>query len=218
MQVMRFAEARRYDAPKHFDMRSLRLQGLEASSADFAWVGLSHFLPEGGAEMDAGATGKIYVVVDGRGHGQLADGGSHVLRRWTAVSFRRAKRARVRNATNAVASMLVVMPHPGRADDPARDRHGRPVRHHGQVGHHRRSDRSIRQGGLRRLGQRRRTPDRDRGQCRRAGNAESGTGERRGLGANRRLAPGHRGAIATPSWPRRSKPMAASTSSSSRRG
>jgi hypothetical protein len=33
MQVTRFADARRYDAPKHFDMRSLRLQGFDASAS-----------------------------------------------------------------------------------------------------------------------------------------------------------------------------------------
>jgi hypothetical protein len=41
MQVTRFADARRYDAPKHFDMRSLRLQGFDASASKFAWVGSS---------------------------------------------------------------------------------------------------------------------------------------------------------------------------------
>ena len=45
MQITRFAEARRHDAPKHFDMRSLRLQGFDMTSSQFAWVGLSHFLP-----------------------------------------------------------------------------------------------------------------------------------------------------------------------------
>ena len=65
MQVTRFKDARRYDAPKHFDMRSLRLQGFDVTDSKVAWVGLSHFLPGGGAEMDAGPTEKIYVVLSG---------------------------------------------------------------------------------------------------------------------------------------------------------
>ena len=78
MQITR-SEARRYDAPKHFDMRSLRLQGFEVSASKFAWVGLSHFLPQGGAEMDSGPLEKIYVVLAGEITVTLADGSSHVL-------------------------------------------------------------------------------------------------------------------------------------------
>lgn len=113
MEVVRYAEARRYDAPKHFDIRCLRLQGLEASSADFAWVGLSHILPEGGAEMDAGATGKIYVVVDGEVTVTLEDGGSHVLRRLDSCFIPAGEARSVRNATTAVASMIVIIPQAG---------------------------------------------------------------------------------------------------------
>ena len=80
MQITRFSEARRYDAPKHFDMRSLRLQGFDMSASRFAWVGVSHFLPQGGAEMDAGALEKIYVVLEGEVTVQLADGTQHVLK------------------------------------------------------------------------------------------------------------------------------------------
>src|ERR1700704_2645404 len=65
MHVTRFSDARPYVAPGHFDMRSLRLQGFDVSASKFAWVGLSHFLPQGGAEMDAGAMEKIYVVLAG---------------------------------------------------------------------------------------------------------------------------------------------------------
>jgi hypothetical protein len=33
MEITRLNDARRYDAPKHFDMRSLRLQGFDASAS-----------------------------------------------------------------------------------------------------------------------------------------------------------------------------------------
>ena len=112
MEIVRFDEARPYAAPKHFDMRSLRLQGLEASGADFAWVGLSHFLPGGGAEMDAGPLGKIYVVVAGEVTVALAAGGEHVLRPLDSCWIPPGEARAVRNDGNAVASMLVVMPPP----------------------------------------------------------------------------------------------------------
>jgi mannose-6-phosphate isomerase-like protein (cupin superfamily) len=96
MEITRFDEARPYIAPKHFDMRSLRLQGFDASASKFAWLGLSHFLPGGGAEMDASPLEKLYVVLSGEITVELGDGARAV-----------------RNNGNAVATMLVAMPHPG---------------------------------------------------------------------------------------------------------
>ena len=112
MQITWLAEAKRYDAPKHFDMRSLRLQGLEASAADFAWVGLSYFLPGGGADMDAGAVGKIYVVLEGAVSIDLADGSTQVLAKLDSCFIPAGEARAIRNAGNAVATMLVVMPSP----------------------------------------------------------------------------------------------------------
>ncbi len=111
MQVTRLAEARRYDAPKHFDMRSLRLQGFEASAADFAWAGLSYFLPGGGAEMDAGATGKIYVVLEGEITITLGDGRTEVLAKLDSCFIPAGEARAIKNAGNVVAAMLVVMPY-----------------------------------------------------------------------------------------------------------
>ena len=112
MHITRFADARRYDAPKHFDMRSLRLQGFEMSASRFAWVGLSHFLPHGGAEMDSGPLEKIYVVLAGEVTVELADGIAHVLRAMDSCHIPGGEARAIRNASNEVATMLVVMPHP----------------------------------------------------------------------------------------------------------
>jgi quercetin dioxygenase-like cupin family protein len=112
MQVTRFAEARRYDAPKHFDMRSLRLQGFDVSASKFAWVGLSYFLPQGGAHMDAGSLEKIYVVIEGEVTIELADGSTQVLHALDSCHIPGGEARAIRNDGNAVATMLVVMPHP----------------------------------------------------------------------------------------------------------
>ena len=112
MQITRLAEAKRYDAPKHFDMRSLRLQGLDATAADFAWVGLSYFLPGGGAEMDAGAVGKIYVVLEGAVTIVLGDGVASVLAKLDSCFIPAGGARAIRNDGNVVATMLVVMPTP----------------------------------------------------------------------------------------------------------
>ena len=114
MQITRFAEARPYVAPKHFDMRSLRLQGFDASASSFAWVGLSHFLPGGGAEMDVSPLEKIYVVLNGEITVELGDGTKQVLRELDSCLIPGNEARAVRNYGNSVATMLVVMPYPER--------------------------------------------------------------------------------------------------------
>jgi quercetin dioxygenase-like cupin family protein len=113
MEITRFDEARPYVAPKHFDMRSLRLQGFDASASKFAWLGLSHFLPGGGAEMDASPLEKLYVVLSGAITIELGDGTTHVLRQLDSCYIPGGEARAVRNDGNTVATMLVAMPHPG---------------------------------------------------------------------------------------------------------
>lgn len=114
MEVTRLDDARPYEGPKHHGVSTLRLQGFDVSSAANFWVGLSHFLPGGGAEMDATPLEKVYVVVDGEVT-VVTDDGDTTLRPldscWLAPGEARA----IENRTNRPASMLVVMPYPGGA-------------------------------------------------------------------------------------------------------
>ncbi|HWI85251.1 MAG TPA: cupin domain-containing protein [Sphingomonas sp.] len=112
MDVVRLADARHYIAPRHYDMRSLRLQGFDASGADFAWTGLSYFLPGGGAEMDAGPLGKIYVVLEGEITVELGSGETQHLGKLDSCFIPGGEARAVRNEGNTVATMLVVMPYP----------------------------------------------------------------------------------------------------------
>jgi quercetin dioxygenase-like cupin family protein len=112
MEITRLADAKAYIAPKHYDMRSLRLQGFEASGADFAWTGLSYFLPGGGAEMDAGPLGKIYVVLEGEVTIELGSGEIQTLKALDSCFIPGGEARAVRNDRNTVATMLVVMPFP----------------------------------------------------------------------------------------------------------
>ncbi len=111
MQVTRIADARPYAAPKHTDMRALRLQGFDASDASQFWVGLSHFLPGGGAESDATALEKVYVVLSGTVTVET-DAGTADLGPSDSVYLAAGERRSVVNQTNQPASMLVVMPYP----------------------------------------------------------------------------------------------------------
>jgi hypothetical protein len=111
MQITRFEDAPRYDAPKHFDVRSFRLQGADLSATRCAWVGITHYLPEGRAEMDVGPLEKIYVVLEGELTIELGDGSVHVLRRMDSCHIPGGEARAVRNASHSVATLLVIMPH-----------------------------------------------------------------------------------------------------------
>jgi len=67
MKKVSLAEVKPYAAPGHFDMTALRLSGKEETGAEKFWVGLSHFLPGGGAEYayEDSPTEKVYIVLEG---------------------------------------------------------------------------------------------------------------------------------------------------------
>ena len=111
MEITRVAEAQEYHPPLHHGCTALRLQGFEASNADFAWTGLSHILPGGGADMDAGPLGKIYVITAGEVTVRLDDGTSATLGAMDSCFIPAGEAREVRNNSAAMASMIVVMPY-----------------------------------------------------------------------------------------------------------
>jgi quercetin dioxygenase-like cupin family protein len=111
MQVTRIDDARPYEAPKHHEMRALRLQGFDASGSKGFWVGLSHFLPGGGADSDATPLEKVYVVLDGAVTVHTDDGEAQ-LEPLDSCYLAPGERRSIENRTNSPASMLVVMPYP----------------------------------------------------------------------------------------------------------
>ena len=111
MKVKRFGEARAYEAPNHYDMRSLRLQGFEPGGPEDFWVGLSHFLPGGGAGPDSSALEKVYVVLAGALTVRTATS-EVVLGPLDSCCIPGGEVREVKNHGNEVATMLVVMPSP----------------------------------------------------------------------------------------------------------
>lgn len=111
MLVKRISDAKPYEAPNHRDMRALRLQGFEAGGPTKSWVGLSHFLPGGGAGPDSSPLEKTYVVLSGEievhAGGEIA-----TLRALDSCCIPGGEAREVRNASNAIATMLVIMPYP----------------------------------------------------------------------------------------------------------
>ncbi len=119
MQVTRLADAKPYDAPKHFNMTGLRLQGFEASPTQGFWVGLSHFLPNGGAEASASPLERVYLVISGA-MTVITDDGETVLGPLDSCHLAPGETREIINRTNQPASMLVIMACPQQTPDARR--------------------------------------------------------------------------------------------------
>jgi mannose-6-phosphate isomerase-like protein (cupin superfamily) len=67
MKKVSLSQVKPYVAVKHFNMTAMRLQGKEETGIQKFWVGLSYFLPGGGAEWayEDNPNEKVYVVLDG---------------------------------------------------------------------------------------------------------------------------------------------------------
>jgi len=111
MQVTRLGDAKPYEAPKHFDCTALRLQGWDASDATNFSVGLSHFLPGGGCELDATPLEKVYVVTEGE-LTVITEEGEATLGPYDSIYLAPNEARSIENRTNRPASMIVVMPYP----------------------------------------------------------------------------------------------------------
>lgn len=114
MHIQRYAEAAAYQAANHRDVRGLRLQGFNENGPQQFWVGLSHFLPGGGAGPDSSAQEKVYVVLAGAITVRTA-GGETTLVPFDSCCIAPDEVREVINLGNAVGTMLVVMPYPKEA-------------------------------------------------------------------------------------------------------
>ena len=107
MEVTRLAEALPYEAPKHHGIAALRLHGGEQTNAERMVVGLSHFLPGGGADESASEAERVYVVLEGQITVTTEDG-PVVLGPLDSCLIPVGETRSVKNATNLPASMLVI--------------------------------------------------------------------------------------------------------------
>jgi quercetin dioxygenase-like cupin family protein len=109
MQVIGIEDAGTYQAPGHFDVRTLRLQGADATPVENFTVGLSVFLPAGGCEMSTTPLEKVYVVVEGEVT-IVTESGEATLGPLDSVYLAPSEARAIENRTNKAATMLVVMP------------------------------------------------------------------------------------------------------------
>ncbi len=112
MKKREVKDVKPYKAPGHFDMTALRLHGKEESGAKKFWMGLSHFLPGGGAEYDESPTEKIYFVLEGQITVVTKDKEKIVLNATDSIHIGPKEGRSIINETNKPASMLVVINYP----------------------------------------------------------------------------------------------------------
>jgi mannose-6-phosphate isomerase-like protein (cupin superfamily) len=111
MLVKRFAEAKPYEAPNHRGVVGLRLQGFEPDGPKNQWVGLSQFLPGGGAGPDSTPFEKVYVVLDGE-MTIVIDGKDTVLGKYDSCTIPPGQIRELVNRRNDICAMLVIIPYP----------------------------------------------------------------------------------------------------------
>jgi quercetin dioxygenase-like cupin family protein len=110
MKTKRFAEAKAYDAPNHRQYTSLRLIGPEDGASKFV-VGLSHFLPGGGAGPDASPTEKVYTILAGE-LTVIVGGKETVLKQHDSCFIAPNEEREIVNRGNEVVTMLVAVSTP----------------------------------------------------------------------------------------------------------
>jgi glyoxylate utilization-related uncharacterized protein len=110
MKKVRFDEVKPYAAPGHFGMVAMKLSGKEETGAEKFWVGLSHFLPGGGAEYayEDSPTEKVYFVLEGE-ITVKTDREEITLGPWDSVYIAPNEGREIINRTNKPVSMLVVI-------------------------------------------------------------------------------------------------------------
>jgi uncharacterized cupin superfamily protein len=115
MNVTRIDAAPVYEAPNHFDMRCLRLQGHEAGTSKSLWLGLSIIEPGGYTSLNASPLEKHYVVLEG----ELTliselDGVTTeaVLKPQDSACFQAGEKRQLINRSTGPVRVLLAMPYP----------------------------------------------------------------------------------------------------------
>lgn len=110
MKKRSLVDVKPYVAPGHFDMVALKLHGVEESGATKFWMGMSHFLPGGGAEYayEDSPTEKVYMVLEGE-ITVKSKTETIVLKKYDSIFIPPFEGREIINETNMPATMLVVV-------------------------------------------------------------------------------------------------------------
>jgi len=120
MNVTRIDSAPEYEAPNHFDMRCLRLQGHEAGASQSIWLGLSVIEPGGHTSLNASPLEKHYVVLEGEltlvseRNGVTSEA---VLRPQDSACIEPGEKRQLINRSASVVRVVLAMPYPPAPED-----------------------------------------------------------------------------------------------------
>ena len=113
-RVTQLAAAPAYVAPAHHGVATLRLQGHEAGPTQRFWVGLSYYLPGGGADSSPTREETVYVVLDGELTVTTGDR-TDVLGQHDSIHLPKSVVRQIENRTNRPATLLVIIAHPAQS-------------------------------------------------------------------------------------------------------
>jgi quercetin dioxygenase-like cupin family protein len=107
-------ELKPYSAPGHYGMTAMRIHGKEETGAENFWVGLSTFLPGGGAEYayEDNPLEKVYYVLEGEMTVTDKKGSKYVIHKDETISFAPNEGRYLINESNLPARMLVIINYP----------------------------------------------------------------------------------------------------------
>ena len=113
MKKVQIKDLQAYAAPGHFGMTAMRIHGKEETGGEKFWMGLSHFLPGGGAEWayEDNPLEKVYHVLEGELTVKTKSE-TVVLAKGDTLYLEPNEGRELVNNTNMPASMLVVINYP----------------------------------------------------------------------------------------------------------
>lgn len=108
------ADLKSYQAAGHFGMTAMRIHGKEETGAEKFWIGLSTFLPGGGAEYAYADNPleKVYYMLEGEMTVSDQDGRKYLLQKDDSISFAPNEGRKLINESNSPAKMLVIINYP----------------------------------------------------------------------------------------------------------
>jgi quercetin dioxygenase-like cupin family protein len=103
-----------YDAPGHYGMTAMRIHGKAETNAEKFWMGVSTFLPGGGAEYayEDNPLEKVYYVLEGEMTVTDNKGKKYVIHKDESISFFPNEGRYLVNESNLPARMLVIINYP----------------------------------------------------------------------------------------------------------
>ena len=107
-KITRANEATTYEAPGHYDVHTTRLHNPVDVNDGRLVMGLSHFLPGGGASKNAIPVEFIYYIIEGEMSITLADG-TYVLKAGDTIHCGPMTEKEIKNTGIVTAKMLVIL-------------------------------------------------------------------------------------------------------------